>query len=480
MPDDPVVFRVGSIYQSDPVAGGDSRQAADASTQIGPDFEFKIRFARKSLEHRHSVSGNERLDDADFRGHRGIVSPPSMSPPNPQAHSVGRADSQGVPRVVVIYHFYPHYRRAIVEALARSTRASFVFVGDEQEYLRSVEPARLGDFVRFHRAPARHLFGPFMWQWGAIRWAVSSRFDTVIMHAVPHWPCTWIGGMLARLLGKHVIFWGHGYLQRPRGLKGLIRKLFYAIPTDHLLYSRLSKAYAIETGWDPARLHVIYNSLDAAEQKRVRDAWSPAQGRELRERTFGDADTPVIGCTSRLIPMRRLHELLRAVAFLRDQGLRCNILLIGDGPERDRLERLASELKLQVHFAGAVYDEARLGSMLMACRVTVSPGKTGLTVVHSIGYGVPVISHDDSDDQGPEWEAIIPGRTGSFFRTGDIASLASAVRPWVEGPERNPRTVAACLELYDRFWNPDYQRLAIERAVCGEDADDLMSPGAER
>jgi hypothetical protein len=33
---------------------------------------------------------------------------------------------------------------------------------------------------------------------------------------------------------------------------------------------------------------------------------------------------------------------------------------------------------------------------------------------------------------------------------------------------------AACVALYDRFWNPEYQRRAIERAVCGDDADDLM------
>jgi glycosyltransferase involved in cell wall biosynthesis len=378
---------------------------------------------------------------------------------------------------VVIYHFYPHYRKAVVEALARSERASFTFVGDVQEYLRSVEPAQLGDFVQFHRAPARHLFGPFMWQWGAIRWAVSSQFDTVIMHAVPHWPCTWIGAALARLLGKRVLFWGHGYLQRPRGMKGLIRRLFYAIPTEHLLYSRLSKAYAIEAGWNPERLHVIYNSLDAEEQRRIRQAWSPEQGRALRQRLFGDVATPVIGCTSRLIPMRRLHELFQAVASLRDRGVRANILLVGDGPERGRLERLASELGLRVHFAGAVYDEASLGAMLMACHVTVSPGKTGLTAVHSIAYGVPVVSHDDPDDQGPEWEAIVPGRTGSLFRRGDIESLASAIAPWLSGTGRDPAVEAACIELHERFWNPRYQRCAIERAVCGEDADDLLRPG---
>jgi len=381
------------------------------------------------------------------------------------------------PNVVVIYHFYPHYRKPVVEALARSRRANFTFVGDDHEYLHSIEPAKLSSNVRFRLAPTHHLLGPFMWQWGAIRWAVRREFDTVVMHAVPHWPCTWIGGLLARMLGKRVFFWGHGYLTRPRGLKGLLRRLFYAVPTDHLFYSRLSKAYALETGWPPDRLHVIYNSLDTAKQRDIREAWTPAQRQALRERLFGDASVPVIGCTSRLIPMRRLHELLEAVALLRERGMRANVLLVGDGPERERLERLAAELGLQVHFEGACYDENRIGALIMSCNVTVSPGKTGLTAVHSIGYGVPVVSHGDPDDQGPEWEAIIPGRTGSHFRVGDVASLAQAIEPWLRTPETDPEIRRACIALVDRLWNPAYQCRAIERAVCGQPADDLMEGG---
>lgn len=380
------------------------------------------------------------------------------------------------PNVVVIYHFYPHYRKPVVEALARSERADFAFVGDDHEYLDSVEPAHLSAQVRFHLAPTRHLFGPFMWQWGAIRWAIRKEFDTVVMHAVPHWPCTWIGAALARLLGKRVFFWGHGYLVRPRGLKGILRRLFYAIPTDHMFYSRLSKMYAMETGWPPERLHVIHNSLDTDAQRSIREGFTPGHRRQIREALFGDAAAPVIGCTSRLIPMRRLHELLEAVALLKKRGVQANVLLVGDGPERRRLETLARELGLRVHFEGACYDEARIGSLIMSCNVTVSPGKTGLTAVHSIGYGVPVVSHGDPDDQGPEWEAIIPGRTGSYFQAGRIDSLADAIEPWLRASETDPAVREACVQLVQRFWNPTFQCRAIERAVCGEPAQDLPDP----
>jgi hypothetical protein len=129
---------------------------------------------------------------------------------------------------------------------------------------------------------------------------------------------------------------------------------------------------------------------------------------------------------------------------------------------------------VRVHFEGACYDESRLAALITASNVTVVPGRVGLTAIHSISYGVPVVSHSDPDDQFPEWEAIIPGRTGSYFRKGDVRSLAEAISPWIAIAEPPQEVRAACDTLIDRFWNPAYQRRAIERAVCGEPADDLF------
>ena len=378
------------------------------------------------------------------------------------------------PRAAVIFHFFAHYRRPVVEALSRSRRAEFTFIGDDHEYLHSIEPMQFDGSIRFIRAPTHHLFGPFMWQWGAIRWAVSRRFDTVIMHAVPHWPCTWVGAILARLTGKRVLFWGHGYLARPRGLKGLVRRVFYAIPHEHLFYGNLSKAYALELGWPPERLHVIYNSMDADRQRSIRASWSREDRERLRRSLFSVPEGPVIGCTTRLIPMRRLHELIEAAALLRSRGMPARLLIVGDGPERKRLERLSERLAVPVHFEGACYEETRIGHLIMSCDVTVSPGKTGLTAIHSLGYGVPVVSHEDPDDQGPEWEAIIPGRTGALFKPGDVESLAAAIEPWIRPSESVDAVRKACIGIVERLWNPAHQSRAIERAVCGRPANDLL------
>lgn len=378
------------------------------------------------------------------------------------------------PQVAVIYHFFPHYRRAIVELLARSTCADFTFIGDDHEYLHSIEPAKLSSAVKFQLAPTHHMGGPFMWQWGAFTACLNPKWDTVIMHAVPHWPCTWMGALAARLLGKRVFFWGHGYISRPRGLKGLVRRLFYALPHQHMFYGRLSKAYALDCGWPPEKLHVIFNSMDLEEQVAARNAVGATRPSDVRRTLFGEDRTPVVVCTTRLIAMRRLDLLIDALAELRRRGLVANLILVGDGPERQRLEAQAKASDVRVHFEGACYDERRIAELVTASNVTVAPSRIGLTATHSMTYGVPVVTHDDSDDQGPEWEAIIPGKTGSLYTRGSVASLADAIAHWIRTPFPTEQTRRECLGLIEKLWNPDYQRRAIERAVCGKPADDLF------
>jgi hypothetical protein len=94
--------------------------------------------------------------------------------------------------------------------------------------------------------------------------------------------------------------------------------------------------------------------------------------------------------------------------------------------------------------------------------------------MHSLVYGVPVVTHDDWQTQGPEWEAIVPGKSGSFFRAGDVEDLARAIEYWIARPGPDSAVREQCYALIDRFYNPAFQRRAIDRAVDGTPADDLF------
>lgn len=382
------------------------------------------------------------------------------------------------PRVAVAYHFFAHYRSAVLTELLADPAHDYILAGDLKS---TVEPTIKHwlpqDMKRYVAAPCR-MIGPIMWQSGLIRLALRSDLDAIVYLGNAAWPATWLSAILARLTGKRVFFWTHGWIRRETGAKAIFRNTFYRLAHGLLLYGHMAKMIGLASGFSPHRLHVIYNSLDYVQQKQQRDMIHDSQLDELRRSLFRE-QCPIIVCTTRLIPVRRLDLLLQAVKRLADQGQACNLLLVGDGPELAKLQALAKELALDVCFYGACYDEAKLSQLMMASNVTVAPGKVGLTAMHSLAYGTPVVTHGDADHQMPEWEAITPGITGGFFLRDDVDSLAQAIKPWLGQVGTSPATRQACFRIIERFYHPAFQKRTVNRAVDGQPADDLywLKPG---
>jgi glycosyltransferase involved in cell wall biosynthesis len=377
-------------------------------------------------------------------------------------------------KTALVYHFFPHYRAAVLRELLASPEHHYLLVGDTRAADASIETWTVSDSGRFQCAPCRRVGGAFVFQRGLVRLGLRRDLDAIIYLGNPYYLATWLSAGLARATGKRVLFWTHGWIREESGPKAALRRGFYRLADGLLLYGHYAKMAGLAAGFPPEKLHVIYNSLDYPAQRRAREQVDPAALSQLKRALFGDARTPMLVCSARLTPQCRFDLLLQAQARLRAEGHRVNVLLVGDGPERPALEGLARRLEVPVKFYGACYDEETLARLTMAAHVTVSPGKVGLTALQSLAYGTPVITHDDPQAQGPEWEAILPGRTGDFFRRGDVADLARVIRAWSREPVLDPAIRSACPRLIERFYNPVFQRRAIDRAVSGAPADDLF------
>lgn len=406
---------------------------------------------------------------------------PTMRPPTRhKTHLRASADrpaaepGQAKPRVAVVYHFFAHYRSAVVRSLVEDGRAEFTFCGDLECFDDKIEPMSFAEGIRFRRLRTHPIKGSVMWQSGLLSLAASSEFDVLILLGIPKFLAMWPAAIIGRLTGKRVIFWTHGWTYRPTGPLRLVRSAFLKLADSIMTYGRWAKQIGIEHGFDPRRIHVIGNSLDLESQRRVRSSMTNEVRASTRRELFGNDTIPVIACSSRLTRTRRLDMLFEAAALLAKRGQPVNIALIGDGPEREPLERQAAELGLRVAFLGACYDEALIGRVLMASNVCVAPGKVGLTAIHALAFGVPVVSHGDHERQMPEHEAIIPGKTGALYEFGSIESLAEAIRPWLETQWVPATTQRRCEQIVERFWSPRFQVEAIMRAVFGLPADDLL------
>lgn len=375
-------------------------------------------------------------------------------------------------RIALIYHFFAHYRAPVMRELLNNSKHEYVLVGDVRATDPTIKAWVPNDRSRLVVAPGRRICGVY-WQSGVLRQAMASNVDVLILLGNAAWPSTWLAAILARLRGKRVLFWTHGWIQKETGVKRLVRNTFYRLAHGLLLYGHMAKMIGIAEGFRPEKLYVIYNSLDTATQREARAGVAESELADIRRSMFDQAERPIVMCSSRLTKVRRLDLLIDAAARLAEAGQPVNLLLVGDGPERQSLEAYAAEKGVWAKFYGACYDEHILARLTMASHLTVAPGKVGLTAMQSLGFGTPVVTHADADNQMPEWEAVVPGRTGGFFTRGDVGSLADAIRPWIDRP-LNAQVRARCYEMIDRFYNPGFQRTVIDQAVEGQPADDLF------
>ncbi|MBU2666812.1 glycosyltransferase [Actinoplanes bogorensis] len=131
------------------------------------------------------------------------------------------------------------------------------------------------------------------------------------------------------------------------------------------------------------RLTTIPKALDVREFR-----FDPKLRAAVRERLRIPPGTPVIGGLGQLEPRKRFDVLIRAVGEVPGAML----LLVGDGPARHALERLAAieGVSDRVLFAGPV-PHAR--EMLCAMDVFASPGRDtyGLVVLEALATGLPVL-----------------------------------------------------------------------------------------
>jgi glycosyltransferase involved in cell wall biosynthesis len=159
----------------------------------------------------------------------------------------------------------------------------------------------------------------------------------------------------------------------------------------------------IADGWPRDRVFVSQNTLDTEMLERLDSLVSDMDVAKLRVK-LGIGSRPALLFIGKLIPEKRLDVGLLALRELADPPV---LVVIGDGPERDRLRKLALT---EVLFQGAIYDEAELATYLRLAEFLLLPGRVGLTCIHGFAAGRPcVTTHPGEVDQTPEFEYVENG-----------------------------------------------------------------------
>lgn len=307
----------------------------------------------------------------------------------------------------------------------------------------------------------------------------ADAIDADVIHA--HW---WVPAGLAAWLASGRKTRRHPYVVTLHGTDvAVLRRFLPARPIGARVLARAAQITAVSSylaqqaseiaGVPSERCRVIPMPVDPslfAASKEGREARGAAAG--------GEGGIVTVG---RLTRQKRIRLLIDAVGLLVADGLHVTLTVVGDGPERANLERLARDHGLDhlVRFTGAVEPE-RIAALVTAADVFGFPAVgegLGLAAAEALMLGVPVVAARD----GGGVTDVVPAQGAGRLVPPDAAAFAAALREVLEDPASRVAAARAADALSPRF-APDHVARAFEevyaRAVGDAAGDDAAGRGA--
>jgi phosphatidyl-myo-inositol dimannoside synthase len=218
------------------------------------------------------------------------------------------------------------------------------------------------------------------------------------------------------------------------------------------------------------RMRRLAPAVDAQRFRPDIDGWNIRQLHGLTGRV-------VIGCVSRLVARKGQDRLIAALPLIRQYVPEAMLLLVGDGPDRKRLEGLVGQHGVSAHvtFAGRASDED-LPAYYAACDIFALPCRTqrwgidveglGIVLLEASATGKPVVA----GASGGAPDAVIDGHTGLVVGD-DLHALANTLINLITDDTRAAAMGAAGRDwvLDSWTWQTPAGRLAA--MLSGSDPD---------
>jgi glycosyltransferase involved in cell wall biosynthesis len=146
----------------------------------------------------------------------------------------------------------------------------------------------------------------------------------------------------------------------------------------------------------------------------------------------------VFGTISRLVPQKDLQTLINAFSKI-SKEVRCKLVIVGDGVQRNELEKLVKSLNLEskVHFLGKRRDIPELLHAIDAFALTSKYEGLGLVLLEALASEVPIIAARNS-----AIKEIVNDEVALMFETSSVIQLETAMKELINNPAETKQRVS--------------------------------------
>jgi glycosyltransferase involved in cell wall biosynthesis len=256
-----------------------------------------------------------------------------------------------------------------------------------------------------------------------LAWRLAGAARTVganVLHCHHYSP--FVYGRLASWLGRGLrpVYTEHGRLSdAPPSIKRTFaNRLIMTGAADLYAVSHDLRAHLVREAV-PARMRVIWNGIDPG------DAPTPDARQAARTRLDVGEDGFVIGAVARLDPVKDLGTLVEAVAVAARSQPRLQLAVVGDGPERERLEGVIRRTGAGAHvrLLGHRDDVRTLLPGFDAFANSSTSEGISLTLLEAMAAELPIVA----TRVGGTPEVVVDHETGRLVPARDAGALAAAL-----------------------------------------------------
>jgi glycosyltransferase involved in cell wall biosynthesis len=341
-------------------------------------------------------------------------------------------------RVTVCEPALARYRLPTWQELSRRPGLKFHLEYASDGHVPNVEPVG----IDAHFTPAKVVLKrpPFFWNPGSLATLDRLPADAIVFNWNVRVLSLPLAIRKARKKNCGVVLFGHGFSKNETAFRRRLRNWIGHKADCVLVYSESARQDLIADGFAPERVFVAPNSVDQTEIQAARQDWLSRPTDLAAFKRDNKLETgPVLIFVARLDPLRRLDMLLDALPTIAKAHPGVQLVVIGGGSELEPLKQQATRLGLnnegadtahgRVRFLGAVYGEPNIAPWFLSSDLMVFPSHMGLSALHAMGYGVPVITCNNASKHGPEFDVIrdvfgAPSTSPERERAGASPALA--------------------------------------------------------
>lgn len=265
---------------------------------------------------------------------------------------------------------------------------------------------------------------------------IFTKYDVVFVDGNPRQVSHFVLATLLRLCRKKVVLWTMAHSFRGFAPTENLRLFWSRIFKYIYVYTDSEVQFLRDKGFKEQYIIGMNNGLN---QKKIDAAileWNKEKVEDWR-RMNGFADSILLLSCSRLDPKNRYDLIIYALPIILKKFPNLIWAVIGSGVEEEKLKELVKEkgLKDKVTFVGEIYGEAELSPWFLSSELFIHPAAVGLSLLHSFGYGLPLITNGNKHLHNPEYAAFENGLTGLNYIENNYEDLALMVIKLLEDDE---------------------------------------------